>query len=209
MKLIHTIIFIFISMYSFSQIEAVTNEGKEVLLSENGTWTYKNDNDLNNSNVTTVNNKSFKKHEKSTFNVKLAKVPLGIYINPLKWSFTKDVNNPDAEYFFQLKGEDLYAQVITEKVIVPLENLTNMALSNFLNAAPNAKIVEKEYRNVNGLNVIMMRMEVTTEGVDLVFTGYYYSDENGTSQLVTWTSKNLFDLYLEDMEILVNGLNKL
>ena len=42
-------------------------------------------------------------------------------------------------------------------------------------------------------------------GVVFVYYGYYFSNKNGTVQLLTYTSDNLFPFYVEEMEILLNG----
>ncbi len=95
--------------------------------------------------------------------------------------------------------------MITEKMELPVESLAEVAYENALEAAPDVKIVEKEYRNVNGVDVIMMKMEGTIKGVKFVYFGYYYSNSEGAYQFLTYTSQNLFDEYKNDMIKLLNG----
>ena len=44
---------------------------------------------------------------------------MGIWLNPKKWNFQKADNNDAAEFDFELKGEDLYAMLISEKMEIP------------------------------------------------------------------------------------------
>ena len=58
---------------------------------------------------------------------------------------------------------------IIEEVEIPLETLSSIALETLIDASPNARIINKEYRNVNGLEVLFMRMDGTIEGIDFLF----------------------------------------
>ncbi|MCB0636529.1 MAG: hypothetical protein KDC54_07910, partial [Lewinella sp.] len=57
-----------------------------------------------------------------------------------------------------------------------------------------------------GLNVLMLQLEGTIEGIRFNYYGYYYSNENGTVQLITYTSDNLFEDYTEEIETFLSGL---
>lgn len=56
------------------------------------------------------------------------------------------------EYNLNLKSGDLYRMAITERIEVNLEKLAEIAFNNAKAAAPDAKVVKKEYRVVNGKN---------------------------------------------------------
>lgn len=97
---------------------------------------------------------------------------------------------------------------IVEKVEIPLESLEKIALENAKNAAPNTHVVKREYRYVNGLKVLMLQMNGTMQGISFSYFGYYYSDSNGTVQLVGYTSQNLLSLYKSAIEDFLNGLTR-
>ena len=59
---------------------------------------------------------------------------------------------------------------------------------------------------VNGLKVLNLHMEGTIQGMKFSFYGYYYSSANGSVQLVTYTGKNLFNDYKDDIELFLNGI---
>lgn len=188
-----------------AQINALTEAEDEVILYEDGTWKYLND-CINENSEILVNDKEFLKDKKSTFLVKSKKLNVGIWINPKNWSFTKGTENDAFEFQFQKKDDDLYAMLISEKIQIPIENLKYIAIENAKREAPNFKVIKEEYRNVNGLQVFMMQMSGTIQGVRITGYGYYYSNDNGAIQLLIYTRENLFNDYLNDIEVFLNGL---
>ena len=125
------------------------------------------------------------------------------------WSFNTPTDNPEAEYELQLKDGDLYGLIITEKVEIPIETLKVIALENAKAAAPNMSIVKEEFRNVNGLKVLLLHMNGTIQGIKFSYYGYYYSNSNGTVQFITYTSQNLLDGFKSKIEDLLNGIVEL
>jgi len=198
-------------LFSFSttraQINAITETGDQVVLLPDGTWRYQDENAASADEIP-VNDKKFVKDESSTFLVKSKKLNIGIWIDPKKWLFSKGTDSDAHEFQFDMKGEDLYGMIVSEKVQIPIETLKGIALENARGVAPDIRIVREEYRNVNGLDVLMMQMDGTIQGMKFVYYGYYYSNEEGTIQFLTYTGKNLFDEYKEEIEIFLNGLTE-
>lgn len=198
---------LFISNFELSaQINAITDSGDQVYLFDDGTWRYV-DNELNLETEIPVNETPFQKSESQSFLVKSSKVGVGIWIDPKVWSFTKQSSNPDVEYEFQMRDEDLYGMYITEKLQIPIESLKRVAYDNAAAAAPDVTIVDEEYRTVNGAQLLKMRMEGTIDGIKFAYLGYYYSNETGTVQLVLYTGANLMDVYENDAIDFLNGLS--
>ncbi len=188
-----------------AQIKAITENGDEVLLYENGTWKSQVKNSaLFGTAEIPENNIPFKKDSKSTFLLKSKVVNVGVWLNPAKWTISK--GNEPQEYKFTLKGESVYGMLITEKVEFPLETLKKAALTNAQNASADLELVREEYRTVNGLRVLMMQLEGTLQGIKFDFYGYYYATSQGSVQLVTWTVKDLFPSQQLEMENLLNGM---
>lgn len=206
MKRITLLLFCLLSILtSYAQQKAVTEMGEEVILFEDGTWEYQNENDIKETVIPT-NPKEFVKDEKSTFLFKSSKLNIGFWLDPKLWSFNKSTENADAEYEFQLKNSDLYGMVITEKIEVPLETLRTLALDNGREHAPDLRIVKEEYRNVNGLKVLMLQMNGTMQGIKFSYYGYYFSSANGSAQFITYTSQNLLEGFILECEKMLNGL---
>jgi hypothetical protein len=138
--------------------------------------------------------------------IKSKRANVGVWINTKIWSFTNNSTNEDAEIQFEKRTGDIYAMLITEKIQIPLESFKSIALQNAKNAAPDIKIIKDEYRNVNGKKVLMLQMSGTVQGIKVVYFGYYYSSEKGTTQLISYTGENLFKAHMTEMEVLLNGL---
>jgi hypothetical protein len=189
----------------YGQIKAVTENGDEVTLFDDGTWSY-DDLEILESAEIMMNPATFKKNDKATFLLKSSKSNFGFYLNPKEWSFTKEASNMAAEYELQLKSGDLYGMIIAEQVEIPLENLRGIAISTAKSAAPDLRVINEEYRMVNGLKMLHLQMNGTMQGIKFSYYGYYYSNESGTVQYVTFTSQNLIESYREQCDALLNGL---
>ena len=207
-KIILVVCCLFSIMSMNAQKKAVSETGDEVVLFDNGTWEYQNKEILVETEIPT-NTKSFEKVKKATFLLKSKKLNVGFWLNPKEWSFQKATDNLEAEYEFQLKGEDLYGMVISEKVEIPLETLKSIALENGKGAAPDLRVVKEEYRFVNGIKVLLLEMSGTMQGIKFSYYGYYFSSANGTIQFITYTSQNLLDSYRKECDELLNGLVEL
>lgn len=207
-KLFFTVLILFSLKLTNAQINAITEAGDAVVLYKDGTWKYLNNSIKENSEIS-VNDKEFTKDKQSTFLVKSNKLNIGIWINPKSWSFTKGKDNDAYEFQFQKKGDDLYAMLIAEKVQISIETLKGIAIENAKDVSPDIKVVKEEYRTVNGIQVFMMQMSGSIKGMRFTYYGYYYSNSNGTIQLMTYTGENLFTDYLIDIELFLNGFVEL
>lgn len=191
-----------------AQQRAVTENGEEVILHENGTWEYQNIEDMT-SKAIPVNHFPYVKDESATFQLKSTKIPVGFWLDPKKWSFKKAETGEIAEYSINHKDSDMYAMVIAEKVEIPLKSLKTIALSNGREAAPDLKIEKEELRTVNGLEVLMLQMSGTIQGIKFTYFGYYHSNPKGTVQFLGFTSHNMFEEYRLELESLLNGLTEI
>ncbi len=192
-----------------AQIKAITDTGSEVVLYEDGTWKYTEVDPSDGTAAIPENNKKFSKGKNSTFLVKSNKVDIGVWIDPKAWHFEKGTTEDAYEYQFALKGGDLYGMMIAEKTQIPIETLKTIAIGNAREAAPDVRVVKEEYRQVNGLKVLLMQMSGTIQGIKFTYYGYYYSNANGTIQFLTYTGADLFDDYADQIEVFLNGLVEL
>jgi len=202
-----TLAILLLTISSFAQLNAVTENGDEVLLYKNNTWKYANDS-LTAAIEMTRNDKLFTKDNTSSFLVKSSKTNIGVWMNPKDWNFTKETSGGPSEFSFNHKELDIYGMLIVEKAEIPVESLIDIAYNNAIEVAPDIKLVEKEYRSVNGQEVVMMKMKGTIQGIKFIYYGYYYSNSEGAYQFLTYTSQNLFNEYEEDMLKLLNGFSE-
>ncbi len=205
MRILFTTLLIFICSVVYANQKAITDTGEEVILYSDGTWEYSGSSVQSESQIKT-NSKPFQKPEDSTFLLKSKKNNSAYWINTNKWSFKKATDNKDAEYQFQLKGEDLWGMSITEGVPIPIESLANIALENAKAVALDAKTVKQEYRIVNGIKILYMEIKGTLQGIKFKYLGYYYSDDSGSTQFIVYTGSNLVSKYQKEINSFLNGL---
>jgi len=203
-----TLLLLLSSLAVKSQTLAITGTGEQVYLYDDGTWKYVNEVKKDHSvSDFKINPTSFNKGVDADFQVKSKIINVSVWINAKKWSFSKPSDeSSSAEYEFKLKGEDAYAMLITERIEVPLQSLKQIALQNAQSVAPDIRITLEELRKVNNKDVLCLQMEGTIQGIKFIYFGYYYSDENGSLQLITYTSSNLFKNYKPTLQNFLNGL---
>lgn len=185
---------------------AITDTGDEVILNDDGTWHYAAEKKSQDAGSIPRNENKFEKAGDATFLLQSTVNDSAFWLNADKWAFAKAQNNTEAEYEFKLKGRDLYGLAISEEIEIPIASLVNIALSNARNAAPDIRPLKQEYRVVNGNEVIYMEMGGTMQGLKIIYMGYYYSNETGSTQLLTYTAENLADKYRPEAQQFLNGL---
>jgi hypothetical protein len=129
---------------------------------------------------------------------------MGLNYDPRKW---KQIPSDEVGRFtFRHLAGDGYAAVMAERGSVPMESLPDAALSSLQSDDPNAAIVFKRKRNVNGADVWFLKMEAEVKKIPLVYWGYLYSGKGGTVRVFTFTAPNLVDEYDKDFMNFLNGL---
>ena len=197
-----------IAQSGFSQIKAVTENGDEVFLYNDGSWRYANEDAVVETDIP-INNTRFERDPSASFLLKSNKINAGFWINPKVWDFGKPTDGGDGEFEVEMKNGDLYGMIITEEIQIPLETLKGIAVENGRSAAPDIRVVHEEIRNVNGLDVLLLEMEGTIQGIEFTYFGYYFSNESGTLQYITYSSQGLMKRYRKECELLLNGLVEL
>ncbi len=209
-KLILSFLFLPFFLTTHAQISALTETGRQVTLFNDGTWKYSTENkEGKNSKPDTIkiNPTKFVKSPSATFLVKSEKTNIGIFIDPDKWTFKPHLENETSpEYRFNLKSDDCFALLITEKTPFSLEIFREIALKNAQKAAVDARITNQEYRLVNNNKVHFLEMSATIQGIKFKYMGYYFSNEKGSTQLLTYTSEATYKSTFSDLETFLNGL---
>jgi len=210
MKKTNLLLILILSSFTVqSQISAITETGDEVVLYNDGSWIY-TDPFLNEVTEIKTNSYKFRKNKKSTFLLKSKVLNLGIYINPKDWTFEKGGEiNDETEYEFSYKHGDLYGLALTEEAELSLESLREIAIENAKSTAPDIQIVKEEYRTVNGIKILLLQLDGTIQGTKFTYLGYYFSNENGTVQFITYSTQKLIKKYKNECEKLLNGLVEL
>lgn len=189
----------------FGQQKAVTETGEQVVLYSDGRWTYVNKDTIREAEIA-VNPAKFEKDTGASFLVRSSKMNIGFWLDPKAWSFEKSASHDAAEFEFVNEEKGLYGLTITENLELPMEALANIALDNAREAAPDVKVISKEYRTVNGLKVLMMQMTGTIQEILFSYYGYYYTSSHGALQFLVYSSKENVDAHAGEIEKLLNGL---
>ena len=128
-----------------------------------------------------------------------------IWYDPAKWKVSKSASPPKEFEASHVSGEG-YGFAIVERISMPLETLKNAAVSNAKKVAPDLKVDEPEYRTVNGVKVMALKMTGTIQGIPFVYYGYYWTGKAGALQVVMYTGENLFNDYFPDFVAFLNGV---
>ncbi len=199
------LLWLLLTPYAHSQQSAITDTGETVYLYADGTWVYESEELQADADIPT-NPTTFTKPDSADFKVRSKIADVDFWIDSSKWKFQRANNNPDAEYEFQLKEGDLYGMAIIEEIEIKLPELAGIALQNARSFAPDARVVEKEYREVNGKKVLRLRIDGTGNGIEFTYIGHYYSDASGSTQFIAYTAQSLLGKYEAQIENFLNGI---
>lgn len=197
-----TVIFLLMSLSQAHGQELVkTESGRTIILNANGTWADSLSNTAETAKppliglVRTRNPAATSRHA-------LGRTGYSFYFDPSKWrKGPEDANRQ----MFEIKSGDGYALIISERLNLPLENISQMALKNAQNWDPRAKIDWQELRTVNGSKVIEVQMSVTLQGAKFTYLNYYFSGKEGIIQIMTYCASNLYNELRPELEIMLNG----
>ena len=157
MKKIFTLAVLLQSLTFIAQQRALTEDGKEVVLFDNGTWKFVNESDAKALETTITNNNLFEKSRNASFLMKSKKLDVGVYFDPKKWKLATQKISPHVEYFFAERNSNdgYFGFMITEKVqIATLKNLKDLIIENVNRNVDYFRLKESEYRTVKGVKVL-------------------------------------------------------
>ena len=169
MKKIFTLAVLLQSLTFIAQQRALTEDGKEVVLFDNGTWKFVNESDAKALETTITNNNLFEKSRNASFLMKSKKLDVGVYFDPKKWKLATQNISPHVEYFFAERNSNdgYFGFMITEKVqIATLKNLKDLIIENVNRNVDYFRLKESEYRTVNGMKVLYIRYAANKKGMN-------------------------------------------
>ena len=128
---------------------------------------------------------------------------ISLKYDPDRWKLTASHN--ERAFDLSHSSGDAHALVIAEPVAVPPDVISDIALANAQSADPNAKVIFRDKRRINGAAVYFLKIEANVDTVPMVYWGYFYAGENGTVQVVMSTTKTLLPQYQKDFLDFLNG----
>ena len=210
MKKIFTLAVLLQSLTFIAQQRALTEDGKEVVLFDNGTWKFVNESDAKALETTITNNNLFEKSRNASFLMKSKKLDVGVYFDPKKWKLATQNISPHVEYFFAERNSNdgYFGFMITEKVqIATLKNLKDLIIENVNRNVDYFRLKESEYRTVNGMKVLYIRYAANTKGMDFEYAGNYYINSDGYAGVVGFSSQKMFENSFGAIQELINGIS--
>jgi len=214
------IIFCFLLSYNvgITQVKARTPNGTPVILYPDGTWKYDTskktvvialDSTKRRDSIPT-NPQIFQVSAFATHLVKSKVVDLGVYVDNNLWGIRTCSINEDGEMRFLDKADNCYAVMITEPTEGGvLDDMEWFVLNSARNLAPDAEIVTKEYRMVNGIKVLCLGLKGTIKSLKIEELSYSYADESGIIQLSAWTTQKKFSKNYGILARFLSGLVQL
>jgi len=188
------------SALASAQQYATTDEGKRVLLKDNGLWEIVVEEEAFGGSPV-----YFSKSPKSKQAVKGKLIPYEIWYSNEKWTVLGKSENSLAEYTLKHKDGDVMAAVVAERIQVDLDKLVEIALNNLKNSASEYRIVDWKNATINNNVGKLLRINAIVQGIDFTYLIFYFSNERGSFQLMTFTSNNLFADYEKDLMELISG----
>ena len=181
-------------------IKATTDSGRAVILKDDGTWSF-----ARTSSTALAPSGPHQKPASATQLVRSRRGGFGIWLDNSKWRIQKTRQNADTQFEFRHRKGQAYAMVIAERISMSLEALKTVAIKNVKSVGKNVRVLSEERRVVNGNEVLMLKISAVIQTLRFVYLNYYYVGKFGSIQVVTYTSKNLFDEYEADLIDLLNG----
>ena len=130
---------------------------------------------------------------------------VSIKYDPTKWKQEK-TDQAGSSFFTHTSG-DAYVRVLSGRLGPPFDALPDMILANAQNQDPNAKLIFKEKRKVNGADVWFLKLDREVNKIPMIVSGYYYAGQSGTVLVITMTGKNLYSEFEKDFMDFLNGLS--
>ncbi|WP_370087965.1 hypothetical protein [Ekhidna sp.] len=199
-----------------SQTKAYTEYGDTIFVYDNGTWSFE---ELD--SAPSIDEFNFLKRElsidtistlivtspESKKEVRNAGDQFTLKYNEKVWSRIPPANlNEEAEFAFQAKNFDAWCVVISEETKIPMDNLYRIAINQLEeNLNGSVEILKVELRNINGSQVLRGVSKTEFGGIPIIFDSYYFSNEKGSVQVVTYASDVLWEKNKDKIHDLLNG----
>jgi hypothetical protein len=109
-------------------------------------------------------------------------------------------------YLFTHSSNAAFIQIIAEKAEIALDKMFGIALANARKVDPSASEVRRGWRLVNGAKVSFLEFDATLNNLKVRYYGHYYSDDEGTIQILGWCLRDVIESYRDKIEGVVSGL---
>ena len=117
-----------------------------------------------------------------------------------------DESLPFETMFGHHTGE-VFIAIEATRMQIPVDRFSDLAIADIKDSIPDAKIVRKGLRTVNGAECAFWEHTAVLDGVEFTYLSHGYSNSNGTVRIVGWTTPNLIDEHRSTIEYFVAGMD--
>jgi len=126
------------------------------------------------------------------------------------WTRSTVEGEPNSFQLTNSTGEFI-VKVVTSRLQVSLDKIPDLELASTLKTDPKARIIDRRFEKVNGVRMGSFQMLATVSGVEFWYYTRYYSDANGTIEVIGHAASDLiqqvgpvFDKVLDGLHIVVH-----
>lgn len=175
------------------ELRAVTEDGRKVVLFSDGKWQF----DSRASTATRTLSESPYQTAVKRFS---------LVFNPDEWRLLPKKDDEPNRRSLQHKSLPVHALVIADEIPARTETLKDVILYNAKSAGASTTILVDKTESLGSRQVGSIRFAAMMKGMELVFSTYYYADEDGNVQVSCFTGQSLFFKYQGECQKLLNGL---
>lgn len=178
--------------------KVITDDGRTATLYDDGTWEYE---------ASTTRNLQLNVPDSATSKATDKKSIVTVQFDPSTWVQYPDPGklSPDASLAFAHQNGDAYAIVIIERISIPIESLKKIVLENARQVGSDTKIVHDSTGTVNEAEVTFLDFNATISEIPFRYHTMLWSGNEGSVQVIAFTSQNLFPEYKKDFDGLLSG----
>lgn len=210
------------SVASGEAVQAVTADGRAVLLYPDGTWGYKASLEKKHTVILRPDGTwryheptasasepipTYTRPESATTFVTGEQVPYGIWLDHGLWQRATTSPRSVVERRFTHASGKAWAAVIAESTRLSVEAVRDFVLASAKRHMPDATILREENRLVNRHDILFMQIAGTSNGVPHTYLTYDYVGEIGTVQVYTWVASDVLAQYQDDLLNFLNGFD--
>jgi len=191
------------TLSAFAATEAVTKDGRHVILDDNGTWKLQVEktNELVDISLAHATPKSATSVARSGFGVFL------FAYDPNKWSVEQHPLSETVEFMFRHNNGSAIVKVVTERVQMTLSGLKELNIGLMQKTDPKAHIENEAMLTVNGNTGLVLDNVGEAFGAKWHIRRFLWSGKQGSVQIICTEANNLYEESAADINDLIAGFS--
>ena len=197
------VLFSLTTLSVFAATEAVTKDGRHVILDDNGTWKLQVEktNELVDISLAHATPKSATSVARSGFGVFL------FGYDPNTWSVEQHPLSETVEFMFRHKNGSAFVKVVTERVQMTLNGLKELNIGLMQKTDPKAHIENEAMLTVNGNTGLVLDNVGEAFGAKWHIRRFLWSGKQGSVQIICSEANNLYEESAADINDLIAGFS--